>query len=171
MFVVAMSFFVVLKCVSMNNLVCKVRPEIINNKGAATDMRYFARSKFSRSLVYKKNFSLRWQVVFKLGYVFCQIGYLFWVWMNSRQICKQAKTKLSLAYIFSENVFHWSKFKACSHDLFFSWTFDLLLIDSRYLVIGVYLVYAKEIFIGNQTWNTNHKLVSDINVQKTCFLM
>ena len=40
-------------------------------KGAATDMRYFARSKFSRSLVHKKNFSLIWQVVFKLGYVFC----------------------------------------------------------------------------------------------------
>ena len=27
-------------------------------KAAATDMRYFARSKFSRSLVHKKNFSL-----------------------------------------------------------------------------------------------------------------
>ena len=41
-------------------------------KGAATDIRQFARSKFSRSLVHKKNFSLIWQVVFKLGYVFCQ---------------------------------------------------------------------------------------------------
>ena len=155
MFVVAMSFFVVLKCVSMNNLVCKVRPEIINNKGAATDMRYFARSKFSRSLVYKKNFSLRWQVVFKLGYVFCQIGYLFWVWMNSRQICKQAKTKLSLAYIFSENVFHWSKFKARSHDLFFSWTFDLLLINSRYLLFevseAVVFITPKKYFMWIQT--------------------
>ena len=27
-------------------------------KGAATDMRYFARGKFSRSLIHKKNFSL-----------------------------------------------------------------------------------------------------------------
>ena len=27
-------------------------------KGTATDMRYFARGKFSRSLVHKKNFSL-----------------------------------------------------------------------------------------------------------------
>ena len=27
-------------------------------KGAATDMKYFARSKFSRSLVHKKNFSV-----------------------------------------------------------------------------------------------------------------
>ena len=34
-------------------------------KDAATDMRYFARSKFSRSLVHKKNFSLIWQVIFK----------------------------------------------------------------------------------------------------------
>ena len=41
-------------------------------KDTATDMRYFAKSKFSRSLVHKKSFSLIWQVVFKLGYVFCQ---------------------------------------------------------------------------------------------------
>ena len=41
-------------------------------KGAKTDMRYFARSKFSKSLVHKKNFRLIWQVVFELGYVFCQ---------------------------------------------------------------------------------------------------
>ena len=41
-------------------------------KVAATDMRYFARSKFSRSLVHKKNISLICQVVFKLGYLFCQ---------------------------------------------------------------------------------------------------
>ena len=43
-----------------------------NVKGTATDMRYFARSKLSKSLVHKKNFSLMQQVVFKLGYVFCQ---------------------------------------------------------------------------------------------------
>ena len=41
-------------------------------KGAAIDMRYFARSKFFRSYVHKKNFSLIWEVVFKLGYIFCQ---------------------------------------------------------------------------------------------------
>ena len=41
-------------------------------KGAVTDMRYFARSKSSMILGHKKNFSLIWQVVFKLGYVFCQ---------------------------------------------------------------------------------------------------
>ena len=41
-------------------------------KGTATDMRYSARIKFSRSLVHRKNFSLIWRVVFKLGYVLCQ---------------------------------------------------------------------------------------------------
>ena len=41
-------------------------------KGAATDMRYLARSNFCKSLVHKKNFNLIWQVVFKLEYVFCQ---------------------------------------------------------------------------------------------------
>ena len=41
-------------------------------KGAAIDMRYFAKSKLSRSLVHMKNFSLIRQVVFKLGYLFCQ---------------------------------------------------------------------------------------------------
>ena len=45
---------------------------LINIKGAVTDMRYVARSTFSRSLVHKKSFSLIWQVVFKLGYRFCQ---------------------------------------------------------------------------------------------------
>ena len=41
-------------------------------KGAVTDIRYVGRSKFFSSLVYKKNFSLIWQAVFKLGYAFCQ---------------------------------------------------------------------------------------------------
>ena len=41
-------------------------------KVAVTNMRYFARSKFSRSLVHKRNFSLIQKVVFKLEYVFCQ---------------------------------------------------------------------------------------------------
>ena len=35
-------------------------------KAAATDMRSFARSKFSRSLVHKTNFDLIRQVVFEL---------------------------------------------------------------------------------------------------------
>ena len=39
-------------------------------KVAVADMRYFSRSKFSRSLVHKKNYSLLWQVVFKFIYLF-----------------------------------------------------------------------------------------------------
>ena len=43
-------------------------------KGAVTDLRYFARSKFSCSLVHKKNFSLILQVVFKFGTYFVKRG-------------------------------------------------------------------------------------------------
>ena len=52
--------------------------------------------------------------------------------------------------IFLENVFHWSKFKARSRDKLFSGPFDFLLINSRYLAIGVYFSLTKEIFVGNQ---------------------
>ena len=45
---------------------------LLINKVAATDLRYFTTSKFSRSLVHKKYFSLISPVVFKLGYVFCK---------------------------------------------------------------------------------------------------
>ena len=41
----------------------------VNIKVAATDVRYFARSKFSRSLVYKKNFSLILQVIYDTYFV------------------------------------------------------------------------------------------------------
>ena len=41
-------------------------------KVAARDVRYFARSKLSRSLVQKKNFRVIWQLVFKLGYLLGQ---------------------------------------------------------------------------------------------------
>ena len=41
-------------------------------EATATDMRYFAKSTFSRSLVHKKNFSLLREVFFKLGYLFFQ---------------------------------------------------------------------------------------------------
>ena len=41
-------------------------------KVAVTDIKYFARSNSSTSLVQRKNFSLIWQVVFKLAYLFCQ---------------------------------------------------------------------------------------------------
>ena len=48
------------------------KKDSVTVKVAVRDMRYFTRSKYSRSLVDKKNFSVIWQVVFKLGYVFCQ---------------------------------------------------------------------------------------------------
>ena len=35
-------------------------------------------------------------------------------------ISKQALIKVLLAYNFLENVFHWSRFKAQSHEIFFS---------------------------------------------------
>ena len=62
---------------------------------------------------------------------------------------------------FSENVFHWSEFEAISHDIFFSWTFDLLLINpSRYLLFGVYfsphhrnIVSEYKRMKWNQSWN------------------
>ena len=41
-------------------------------KAAATDMKHLEGAKISRSLVYKKHFTLIWQVVFKLGYLFSQ---------------------------------------------------------------------------------------------------
>ena len=48
---------------------------LANFKAAVTDMRYFARSKFSKISVHKKKFSLIWQIVFKLGYLICQERY------------------------------------------------------------------------------------------------
>ena len=44
-------------------------------KVEATDTRYLTRSKLFRNLDHKKNFSLIWQVVFKLEYTFCQERY------------------------------------------------------------------------------------------------
>ena len=39
-------------------------------KATWTDRRYFARSKFSKILVLKKNFDMIWQVMFNLKYLF-----------------------------------------------------------------------------------------------------
>ena len=43
--------------------------DLLAFKGAVTGTRYFARSKFFRSLAHKKYFSLIWQIVFKLRYI------------------------------------------------------------------------------------------------------
>ena len=49
----------------------KIRTRL-NVKAAATDMSYFAGSKFSMNLVHSKNFGLLWQVIFQLEYLFYQ---------------------------------------------------------------------------------------------------
>ena len=57
----------------------------------------------------------------------------------------------------------------------FSWTFDLLLINSRYLVFGVYFsphqrntVYEYKLYVKPIT---EYQFISDIDVEETCFLM
>ena len=45
-------------------------------KVAATYMRHFVGSEFSRSLVHKENFALKWRVVFKLEYLFAKKGWM-----------------------------------------------------------------------------------------------
>ena len=52
---------------------CKCRNRqtlMLSIKVAATDMRYFIRSKFWRSLVHKKNFGLMWLIIFTIEYFF-----------------------------------------------------------------------------------------------------
>ena len=49
--------------------------------------------------------------------------------------------------------------------LIFFW----LTLDISYLEFISHRI--KEILMGNQSWNTNQELVSDIDVQKSCFLM
>ena len=56
---VTCAFIILYTKISISPLVFSPDPFRISLlKGAATDMRYFVRSKFSRSLVHKKNFSL-----------------------------------------------------------------------------------------------------------------
>ena len=55
-------------------------------KVAVADIRYFAGSKFSVSLVHYKNFSSMWQVIFKL-YVFAKIPLLS---LNEHRVKSQA---------------------------------------------------------------------------------
>ena len=53
---------------SMQDFISKT----LSLKDAVTDMRYFARNNLSSSLAHEKNFSLIWQINFKLGCAFCQ---------------------------------------------------------------------------------------------------
>ena len=91
-----------------------------------------------------------------------EVGYLFWVWMNSVESRKQQlfsvnlKTSHNQTFIglrFSGNIFHWSKFKARSHDILFSWTFYVLLINScKHLYIKE-ILYINKNPRGTQSWN------------------
>ena len=73
-------------------------------------------------------------------------------------------------FIVLENVFNWSNVKARSHDLFFSWTFDLLLINSsRYLVFRVYFSPCQRNIVCEwiqTSRETNHEIKANIF---TCF--
>ena len=55
-------------------------------KSAATDIKYFARRKFSRSLVHN-NFELDMTSSFqvRIHILSRKVGYLFWAWMNSEK--------------------------------------------------------------------------------------
>ena len=86
-------------------------------------------------------------------------------------ICKQAKIKFSLAYSF-QKIFFIGQFKARSHDIFFSQTFDVLLINSsRHLFVwGLFHFTSKKYFISIQTSNeTNHEIETKEIYIYTCF--
>ena len=85
-----------------------------------------------------------------------EVEYLIWVWMN----LEKSQTLIGLQFL--ENVFHWSKFKARSHEIFFTWTFDLLLINStKFYCLEFIFHNIKEILNlntnskGNKSWNKN----------------
>ena len=135
-------------------------------------MRYFARSKFSRSLVHKKNFSFIWQVVFKLGYV-CQESWdtsseFEWTLRkvasenNSPQISKQGLIKLSLAYSFRKIFFIGQNLK----HVHMTYSFLELLIFFWLTQVDIYclefishhiteILYLNTNSKGNQSWNKN----------------
>ena len=58
-------------------------------KVAATDIKYFARSTFSRRLVLKKNFSLTSSSQLRIRILSREVGYLFWVWIDSEKSRKR----------------------------------------------------------------------------------
>ena len=61
-------------CVEIIFYVCKILCRSRAVKVAATDMRYFVKSTFSRGLVRKQNFDLVWQAVFILKYFLVKIS-------------------------------------------------------------------------------------------------
>ena len=70
--------------------------------------------------------------------------------------------------MFSENIFHWLKFKACLHNILFLWIFDFLLINF-WFSFDLYCLefishYIKETLHvnanskGNQSWNNGKEI-------------
>ena len=111
-----------------------------------------------------------------------KVRWLIETWMNSKKSRKQklflmtlqtSHNKSHIGLWFTDNVSHWLKFKARSHFIFFSWTFDLLLINSiRCLLFGFYFS------LHQRSWKNSHKiktkryafsLLSDTDAEKSLF--
>ena len=104
-----------------------------------------------------------------------EVGYLFWVWMNSeksrrgqysRQICKQAIIKLSLAYSFWKMLFIRQNLKHVQMPYFAMPSFLKLLIFFWLTLVDILclefishhtkeILYVNTNFMGNQLWNKN----------------
>ena len=110
---------------------------------------YLARSKLSRSLVYKKNLSLIWLVVFKLGYLFCNRGRI--PLLSLDELEEKSQATIVFGKFANKSVFNWSKFNARCYDMFFSWIFDLLFIKSS---IDTYQAQRKQRKVKNTPFYT-----------------
>ena len=115
-------------------------------KVAATDMRYFARSKFSGILVCKNKFGLMWQYIVKghriLPLSSNELKENSGATINSSKLVNKSESNSYWLIVFGK-CFSLVKFKARSHDIFFPWSFVLLLINSsKYLLLGVSKKYC-----------------------------
>ena len=139
-----------------------------------------------RSLVHKKMFGLIWQMVLAMDTLILpkEIGYLFLVWMNSMKsrkyswyFSKQVITELLLAYSFPKiyMVYSWLKLKAHSRDIFFPWTFELLLNKSSWCffiwrLISYYIEETLYVNTYSKWWKRNtFSRVSCIDVEQSFF--
>ena len=57
--------------------------------------------------------------------------------------------------IVSENFLHWSKFKAHSHNILFSWNVDLLSLTLVYFLPNNEILSMNTNLMWNQSWNKN----------------
>ena len=132
-------------------------------KATVLGMIYFTRDKLVRNLVTEENFSTLWQVIL-------QLEYFRIVWMNMvRSRKQQLLFSGSLYTIHNEtpigslksmkNIFHRSKFKSYSWDIFFWWNLDLLLINcSRCFLFEVwFLTTSKKYCVYVITYSEGNK--------------